>query len=154
MSLDDDIRLLERVPTLALLGVDSLRILAIGAESRELHGGDSLFRQGDSADGGYVVKEGSFRLSREGERGNGTVVGEAALVGELALLIETRRPVTAIACEASTVLKIPRVLFLKMLEGYPDAAARLRESIVSRSGAAIREMREIRARLTEDEGGN
>ena len=45
-----------------------------------------------------------------------------ALIGELALLTETKRPVTAVAREPSSVVRIPRQLFLKTLEGYPDAA--------------------------------
>ncbi len=36
---------------------------------------------------------------------------------------------TAIAAEPSTVLRIPRSLFLKMLEGFPDSAWRLRDYI-------------------------
>ena len=55
MSIEDDIAFLERVPTLALLGRDALRILAIGAESRYLHDGNVLFSQGEAADAGYVV---------------------------------------------------------------------------------------------------
>ena len=57
------------------------------------------------------------------------VVGRGTLIGELALLTETARPVTATAREPSTVLRIPRTLFLKMLEGYPDAARELRDTI-------------------------
>ena len=35
MSIEDDVALLERVPTLRLLGMDSLRTLAIGSEVRD-----------------------------------------------------------------------------------------------------------------------
>ena len=38
MAIDDDISFYERVPTLGLLGRQALRILAIGAESRYVHG--------------------------------------------------------------------------------------------------------------------
>ncbi len=62
MSIEDDIAFLERVPTLRLLGRTALRILAIGAESRYVHGGEALFHAGDPADGGYVIQEGSFEL--------------------------------------------------------------------------------------------
>jgi CRP-like cAMP-binding protein len=61
------------------------------------------------------------------------VVGRGALVGELALITETRRPATATALEPSTVLRIPRSLFLKMLDGYPSAAEKLRDILASRS---------------------
>ena len=63
MTIEDDIAFFERVPTLGLLGRDALRILAIGAESRYVHGGEVLFGMGDEADAGYVIQEGSFSLS-------------------------------------------------------------------------------------------
>ena len=58
MSIDDDVALLERVPTLRLLGRESLRMLAIGSEQKEVPQGDFLFRQGDDADSGFVIQRG------------------------------------------------------------------------------------------------
>ena len=58
MSIEDDIRFFEQVSTLALLGREPLRILAIGAESRYVHGGEILFRRGESAV--LVTYEGQF----------------------------------------------------------------------------------------------
>jgi len=55
MAIDDDIAFLERVPTLGLLGRPALRILAIGAETRHLDGGEVLFNAGDESEGGFVV---------------------------------------------------------------------------------------------------
>jgi CRP-like cAMP-binding protein len=153
MSIEDDIRFFEQVSTLALLGREPLRILAIGAESRYVHGGDILFRAGESADAAYVVQEGSFRLASEQKGEAGVTVGPGALIGEMALLTETKRPATATACEPSTVMRIPRTLFLKMLEGYPDAAARLRDSLLARTEQATRDMRKLRGKLGGTEGG-
>ena len=153
MSIEDDIRLLEEVSTLAVLGHEALRILAIGAESRYVHSGDILFREGESADAGYVIQQGSFRLTTDRRAEAGATVGPATLVGELALLVETRRPVTATACEPSSVLRIPRTLFLKMLEGYPDAAQQLRDTILARNEHTTREIRKVRGKLGGTEGG-
>ena len=124
-----------------MLGRGALRILAIGAESRYVHSGETLFAVGDDADGGYVVQEGSFRLSpRGGDIAKSIKVGVGTLLGELALFTETTRPVTATALEPSTVLCIPRPLFLKMLDGYPDAAVRLREILAKRTDESERDM--------------
>src|SRR5215469_17809274 len=144
MSIEDDIAFLERVPTLALLGRDALRILAIGAESRYLHDGNVLFTQGEPADAGYVVQEGLLSLAPV--RGNAAplAVGPGTLLGELAMLTETTRPVTATALEPSTVIRITRTLFLKMLEGYPEAALRLRDSFVTRAEHSESEMHRVR----------
>jgi CRP-like cAMP-binding protein len=148
MTIEDDVAFFERVPTLNMLGRAALRILAIGAESRYVHSGEILFSAGDAADSAFIVQEGTFSLTaRQGEGGNDVVVGRGTLLGELALLTETVRPVTATAKEPSTVLRIPRTLFLKMLEGYPDAARQLRDVIASRADQSTREIYDVRNAL-------
>lgn len=145
MSIEDDIAFLERVPTLRLLGRTALRILAIGAESGYLDDGETLFRAGERSDGGYVVQDGSFEL--RSEAATEFIAGPGTLLGELALIAATQRPATAIAREPSTVIRISRNLFLKMLDGYPDAAATLRQQIAARTHESIRNLANVRARL-------
>jgi CRP-like cAMP-binding protein len=147
MSIEDDIAFLERVPSLRLLGRDALRILAIGAESRYLHEGISLFGEGEDADSAYVVQEGSFDLVSEKNTIAPSVASPGTLIGELALLTETRRPTAAVAREPSTVVRIPRQLFLKMLEGYPDAALRMRDAVAARVNQTAGEFARVRNML-------
>ena len=149
MTIEDDIAFLEKVPSFSILGRDALRILAIGAEPRYVHSGEALFMAGDPADAGFVVQDGSFRLSTNALDDNASTVTatRGALLGELALLTETTRPVTATAAEPSTVIRVPRSLFLKMLEGYPDAARRLRDHIAARTNEAAQDMIGIRSAL-------
>jgi|SRR5215207_436824 len=150
MGIEDDIAFLERVPTLAVLGRDALRIIAIGAESRYVHDGVALFKEGEDADGAYVVQEGAFELAANGGVLRPVTVRAGALIGELALLTVSARSVTATAIEPSTVIRITRQLFLKMLEGYPEAARRMRDSITGRVNDTARELTRIRSAL---EGG-
>jgi CRP-like cAMP-binding protein len=149
MTIEDDIAFLERVPSFAILGRDALRILAIGAESRYVHVGEVLFTVGDPADAGYVIQDGSFTLKTDNTESSAAemTVTRGALLGELALLTETTRPVTATAAEPSTVIRVPRSLFLKMLEGFPDAAGRLREYIATRTNQAAADMITVRTTL-------
>jgi CRP-like cAMP-binding protein len=149
MTIEDDIAFLERVPSFAILGREALRILAIGAESRYVHGGEVLFTMGDPADAGFVVQEGSFTLKTDNTDSSAAelTVTRGALLGELALLTETTRPVTATAAEPSTVVRVPRSLFLKMLEGYPDAARRLRDHIATRTNQAAKDIIAVRSTL-------
>jgi len=149
MTIEDDIAFLERVPSFSILGREPLRILAIGAESRYVHSGEVLFTAGDAADAGYVVQDGSFRLTIDaGDTQASTItVTRGAVLGELALLTETTRAVTATAAEPSTVIRVPRSLFLKMLEGYPDAARRMRDHIAGRTNEAAQDMLGVRSTL-------
>jgi CRP-like cAMP-binding protein len=146
MSIEDDMALLGRVPTLRLLGSDSLRMLAIGSEQRNVQGGEALFRQGDTADCGYVVQRGSLRVS-DGS-GAEVVAAPGTLIGELALLREMPRPSTAVALEHSTVVRISRSLFQRVLESDPAAALRLRDEFAARANQIARDILTTGARLT------
>jgi CRP-like cAMP-binding protein len=146
MTIEDDIAFLQGVPALAILGRDALRILAIGTENRYVHEGVTLFGEGEQADGAYVVQEGSFDLVKR-DNGAATVVGPGALIGEVALISETRRPVSAVAREPSSVVRIPRQLFLKVLESDPDAALRMRDAVAARVNQTATEFARVRAGL-------
>ena len=150
MTIEDDIAFLERVPIFRRLGAGGLRILAIGTESYSLHAGEVLFTQGETADGGYVIQRGSFVLSTEHGKDSEIVAGPGTLLGEMALITETKRPATARAREDSTVLRISRSMFMRMLEGFPDAAQRLRDLLASRTDQWATEMQNVRVALTRD----
>jgi len=147
MSIDDDITLLERIPLLGQLGRAALRVLAIGSETQRIGAGEILFVAGEPADAGYVIQEGSFSLLPDSATGSAQeiTVPRGALLGELALMTETVRPATATALEPATVIRISRTLFLKMLDGYPDAARRLRDSLMARAGQSSRDVARARA---------
>ncbi|HVV80785.1 MAG TPA: Crp/Fnr family transcriptional regulator [Pseudolabrys sp.] len=148
MPLEDDIAFLESVPTLALLGRPALRILAIGTETKKVPSGAVLFYAGDLADCGYVVQDGTFMLEddRPGKHEE-TNVGPGTLLGDLALITDTVRTETATAQEPSIVIRIPRSLFLKMLEGYPEAARSLRDAMAERLEAWTRDLSAVKEKL-------
>lgn len=144
MSIEDDIALLQRVPTLSVLGEEALRVLVIGAESRTLQEGEALFYAGDRADAGYVVEEGTLRAVLPSRSAAQVMIGRGTLVGEMSLITETRRPATVFAAEPSSVMRIPRPLFLKMLQGYPEVAERLRQTMMARAEAFAGELGNVR----------
>ena len=131
MSIEDDVALLERVPTLRLLGNAALRMLAIGSEQRDVVRGDVLFNQGDDADAGFVVLRGAFRVV-DGA-GAEMIAGPGTLIGELALVVPMKRPSSATALEHSSVIRVARSLFQRVLESDPAAARRLRDEFAVRS---------------------
>lgn len=144
MSIDDDIALLARVPALNLLGMAALQVLAIGAEQRDFGYGDKLFHYGDIADAGYVVQRGSFRVAAE-DSPREVIAGPGDLIGELALMVEMRRPASATALEPSSVVRVSRTLYQRVLESHPEAARRVRDDLAARTNEAAAAI----ARLTE-----
>lgn len=151
MTIEDDIAFLERIPVLRQLGAAGLRILAIGAENYDLEAGQVLFNAGETADGAYVVRRGAIILTPQKAGETELVAGPGTLLGETAMLAPTTRPATAVAREDSTVLRISRSMFLRMLDGYPDAAQRLREMLAGRVDQWTREIENVRAALARDD---
>ena len=148
MTLEDDIAFFEKVPTLAALGRQALRVLAIGADTKQLANGAVLHYAGEIAEGAYLVQQGSLLLEPDTfSEGREYIVGPGTLIGELALITEMRVPATAIAKEPTVLIRIPRSLFRKMLEGYPDAAEKLRDILSSRLTTWTRDLAGVRRRL-------
>jgi CRP-like cAMP-binding protein len=149
MSLDSDIALLQRVPLFSELPIEQIRLLAFSAVRLELAADQVLFREGARANSGYVVAAGGLRLA-VGPRRKAVATCEAGtLIGELALLIETKRPATATAMVASQVLEIDRKLILRMLSEYPQVAVRWRQTMSERLLATVTDLGRVRAALKD-----
>ena len=128
MTLDDDNENLRRIPLLAIFEPGALTALAFSAETRLLRAGDTLFRRGEASDGGYILMTGSVALDLHDDgRPAEKILRPWALIGEIALVAASTRPITAIAREPTTVLKISRGLFHQVLEQHPITAARTRD---------------------------
>ncbi len=144
MALDNDVRNLARNPTLAALEPDALRQLAVSAETRILRKGEILFRRDEPSDGGYVLVSGTVALDPSDDGRNIRLVQPPALIGDMALITKTRRPVTATAQEQTAVLKISRALFHRILEESPGSAERLKRELSDRLVEFLRELDGLR----------
>lgn len=155
MSLDDDIRVLSRVRLFEGFESEQLRLLAFGAEERSVAKGDRLFQAGRPAVGGYAVVSGHFELrppgtEEEEEPGLSSLMrryGPGSMLGELALISEIEHSADAYALEDARVLKIPRALFRRMLEEYPDLTVLLRERLANETQEFLARLERIRVKL-------
>lgn len=145
MALSDDIQLLSQVPLFQGLESDQLRLIAFGAEHRNIPKGQALFREHSPAECAFVISRGHFDLyieNRDGELEFRDRAGPGTLLSELALVTMVERKFTAIASDEGEVVRIPRTLFHRLLEEYPQVASllesRIRQNIVELALAATR----------------
>lgn len=133
MALDDDIRILSGVKLFDGFTQEQLRLLAFGAETVHLPAERKLYREDDEADSAYVVVSGRIALYREigDERLELGSAGPGAMLGELALIADTRRPTSASAAVDSEIIRLNRKMFHRILEEYPESAARLHQHILA-----------------------
>lgn len=131
MALEDDIGILAGVGIFEEFTPDQLRLLAFGTERLKLSSGKELYREGARAECAYVVVSGSVTLFRD--TGEGRVMlsshGPGAILGELALIADTRRLTGAIAASDTEVMRLNRTLFRRILEEYPEVAAKLHKRL-------------------------
>jgi len=149
MALDDDIRILSGVSLFEGFTHEQLRLLAFGAESMRLSAGRELFEEGVEADSAYIVVRGGIVLYRERD-GDRAVVGFAragVMLGELALIAETKRLTSARAEVDTDLLRLNRKLFRRILEEYPELAMMLRQRIINELQAMIRRIEELAPRF-------
>ncbi|KQV73129.1 cyclic nucleotide-binding domain-containing protein [Rhizobium sp. Root1220] len=147
MALNDDIRLLSQLPLFNGMSEDQLRLVAFGADRRVISAGQMLFREGSPAESAYVILSGEMELSRTGRDGQLEVqstVGPGTLLSELALVTLVERKFTAVAKDDTSIIRITRALFHRLIEEYPDAARlienRIRDNIAELAARAAAEL--------------
>ncbi len=101
--------------------------------------GATLFEEGEEGDRFYVVVRGAVELTRE-VRGVPEIVSvmrEGQAFGELALLDEVARPMTARTSEQSFLIGIPREPFLETLGPEDSLAPRLLRNLARALGSEV-----------------
>ena len=153
MSLEDDIRVISGVSLFEDLSSEQLRLLAFGAERVTVSKGRDLYREGQKAECGYVIASGDIDLIRETDRGRQVLktLGAGMLLGEMALITETRRLTGAVAGEDAQVIRINRSLFHRMLEEYPETAAALHGRLSARLHDMLEEIGALEDRFRDED---
>jgi predicted acylesterase/phospholipase RssA len=114
---------LRSVPLFADLP-DEQREEVLGRSSRvHLRAGAWLFREGDPADGLYVVRSGRIELVQED--GGTLVLGKGAVLGELGLVSQAPRSASVRAVRDTELLELARDAFDELLRESPGFALAL-----------------------------
>ena len=122
MPAKDTVALLRSMPVFASLPpreIESLAALAIEESHRARAG---IFTEGDAARWLYVVKSGHVKIVRQSRAGKDVVLdllGPGEIFGGVAVIERRPYPASAVASEASVVLKIPAEPMIAVAERYP-----------------------------------
>ena len=109
---------------------------------RNLATGEYLFREGESAAYGYVIKSGRVVIIKSGLDGERILVelGPGSLFGELALIDGSPRSASARAQEESVVTEISSEKFNDYIRTNPSAARRIMETLAGQIRTANNEL--------------
>ena len=134
------------------ISASTLQGIAAAVEELSLPADVHLFREGDVADGLFILRSGSVRIIMQRPRtGGAAVVGRMAagdVLGEAAMLANSPRVASAMTDAPSVVLKLPRSVFETLVASEPLLRSRIQELAAARQRHAV-----TPARVPEGDAG-
>jgi CRP/FNR family transcriptional regulator len=133
------VELLKSVTLFADLEEAELERFSHVAVPRSFPAGTRVFHEGDDSDACYIVKEGSFRVTREHSDGRAitlATLGAGEIFGELAMLDGDRRSASAEALTEGELLALPANDVRALLARHPEISLKLVAGLVRRLRAA------------------
>ncbi len=133
------VELLKSVALFADLEEGELERFSHVAVPRTFPAGTRVFHEGDSSDACYIVKVGSFRVTREHSDGRAitlATLGPGEIFGELAMLVGDSRAASAEALTDGELLALPANDVRSLLARHPEIALKLVAGLVRRLRAA------------------
>jgi CRP/FNR family transcriptional regulator len=131
--------LLKSVPLFAGLEEAELERFSRVAVPRSFPAGTRVFHEGDRSDACYIVREGSFRVTREHSDGRAitlATLGPGEVFGELAMLDGDLRSASAEALSDGELLALPATDVKSLLARHPEISVKLVAALVRRLRAA------------------
>jgi len=137
------------VPLFEGLLDEELAILADSCSERAVGAGERIFREGDPADGLYVIATGAVTIVRDtiGQPVQKLArLGPGGFFGEMGLLDSGQRAATAITSEPCTLLQVRKQDLIGLLKQRPLLAVKLRTAIIRRHGHNVASAVELSGR--------
>src|SRR3954470_12871267 len=131
---EETARLLARVPLFADLSERDLEQLAQVAVPRTYEAGEAVFREGDSGDTCYIVREGSVRVTRRHSDGRSITLAELRsgdIFGELAMFGGETRSATVEALERTRALAILAGDMRRIMLAHSEIAVKMLEGLAN-----------------------
>jgi CRP-like cAMP-binding protein len=149
MSLDSDVDVLRRIPFFEGFSDEHLRLIAFSAESRSLPEKLLLYDDGQLLHSAYVVVSGAMRGERKvrGEAVETRAIGPGVILGERALILDTRASESVRVESRARVLQIRKVMFRRLLQEYPEIAVALRARLSRNVLLSAAELAKVAERL-------
>jgi CRP/FNR family transcriptional regulator, cyclic AMP receptor protein len=129
------VELLRSVPLFADLEASELESFSHVAVARSFPAGTRVFHEGDHSDACYIVRDGSFRVTREHSDGRAitlATLGVGDIFGELAMLDGEVRSASVEALTDGELLALPAGEVRALLARHPEITVKLIAALVRR----------------------
>jgi CRP/FNR family transcriptional regulator, cyclic AMP receptor protein len=149
------ISMLRRIPLFSKLDPSKLKLLAFSSTYLTFEAGEELFREGDPADGAYIIEEGEVDVltGPDDRRVKVGTLGKSDLFGEMALIMNETRSATIRAAQHLKVLKIDADVFLRLVTENPEAAISVMRSLSEKISRLTERYQELQRHVSRNREG-
>ncbi|MFT4080360.1 cyclic nucleotide-binding domain-containing protein [Rhodomicrobium sp.] len=141
--LDSNVELLRALPIFK--GLEEKQLTAILEAGKKVYfePGQLLTRKDGAGDCAYLVLSGSVRCAGFPGMGQSEPIGPGALVGEMAMLVETVYPLTVEASERVRALALRRSRLTRVMQRDPGIARQLADNLLLRLRSFAKDLRDF-----------
>ncbi len=145
MSLTEETESLRKVPLFAKVEESHLKLLSFTAERVSFMPGEVFIRQGDMGEHAFLILNGEVEILFEtaDEARVFNVIRANQMVGEIALLRESRRTASCRAKSDVTCLRLSRDVFFHLIKSSPDFAIGIMRELAYRLDYGADKVRDI-----------
>lgn len=149
MVLLRDSKILEKTSLFAQLSNEQIKLVAFGAKRRKLVKGETVYTKGEPSQGAHVLIKGVLKSDFGDDNKIESAIIDApfTLFGELSLIMEREHSSTLSALEPSQILFVPRPIFLKLIEEYPEVAYKMRSRIERDLHSHVRDLMRVKSKI-------
>jgi CRP/FNR family transcriptional regulator, dissimilatory nitrate respiration regulator len=136
----------------ASLSREHLEAVAAGCNTRTLQKGEMLFREGEKAEGFYVLQSGQvsiFKVTPGGREQVICVFRPPESFAEVTLATTTTYPANAVALEPSQVIVVPRVHFRELIFRQPELSLHMLASMSQHLKHLVQLLQDYKGRQIE-----
>lgn len=153
MQLDDAAHILGAADFFSICDLEQRRMLAFASDRRVLKPDEVLFRIGDVPPGAFVLISGVLTSRDKHETGGEAHMIEidqpGTVIGELAMIAKHPRRSTVTAKTEAELLLVPRETFSKLMQQFPDLAAKAAAKVQTDLKSYLTHVQQIAPRFSQ-----
>ncbi|WP_051887354.1 Crp/Fnr family transcriptional regulator [Chryseobacterium piperi] len=114
--------------TVSCMNIDEELLYSFGGETKTYTPGELIFREGDHALYYFQIIKGRVKLnnySDEGKEFIHNILGEKQSFGDPLIFLDKYYPINSVSITASTIIRLPKNVFLEILKEYPDISLKM-----------------------------
>jgi len=127
VTLEDEIRTLQKMPMFRGLEPGRLKLMAFSGQRVSYAKGEVVFEQDAPSDAVFVILEGDVEVMRVGASGAVPVarLGATEIIGEMGVLCDKPRTARIVAHSDTKVLRIDKATFVQLVQQTPELSMRI-----------------------------